>query len=61
LFFRTNNEREAEIVQSILEAEGIPVLRKDRGAGGYLKIYMGMTNLGVDLYVPQKNLKKQLS
>lgn len=57
LFFQTNNEREAEIIESLLRATGIPFLRKDRGAGGYLKIAMGMTNLGVDIYVPDSRLE----
>ncbi len=52
LFFQTHDAREAEIIESILNASDIPFLIKDRGAGGYLKIYMGMTNMGIDIYVP---------
>lgn len=52
LLIQTFNENEAEIVESLLRPYDIPTLRKDRGAGGYVKIYMGMTNLGIDLYVP---------
>ncbi|MBP2651341.1 MAG: hypothetical protein H6Q74_2166 [Firmicutes bacterium] len=43
---------EAEIVLALLNSNGIPVLKKFRGPGGYLEIYMGTTIYGVDLYVP---------
>lgn len=52
------NEIEANIIESILDSEGIPVIKKYREAGDYLKIYMGMTNLGVDIFVP-KELKEE--
>jgi hypothetical protein len=48
------NEIEANIIESIFDSEGIPVIKKYREAGEYLKIYMGMTNFGVDIYVPTK-------
>lgn len=56
LFFQTNDVREAEIIESILKTSDIPFLIKDRGAGGYLKVYMGMTNMGMDIYVPDSRL-----
>ncbi|MDD2400745.1 MAG: DUF2007 domain-containing protein [Clostridia bacterium] len=58
LLFQTNNENEAEVIDSLLKSSGIPTLRKDRGAGGYLKIYMGMTTMGIDIYVPELYLKE---
>lgn len=39
------NGQEADIIESILRANGIPVFRIYREAGEYLKIYMGMTSL----------------
>lgn len=48
------NEIEATIIESILASEGIPVIKKYKEAGEYLKIYMGMTNYGVDIYVPSR-------
>lgn len=54
----TNNEYEVEVIVSLLAANSIPVLRKDQGAGGYLRIYMGMTNLGTELYVPRSQLEE---
>ena len=54
----TNNDYEADIIESLLRSSNIPVLRKDRGAGGYLKIYMGLTNLGIALYIPKSRLEE---
>jgi len=46
----------AEMMESMLNDHGIPVLKKYRETGGYLNIYMGMTNYGVDLYVPSQSI-----
>ncbi|UWG99009.1 DUF2007 domain-containing protein [Dehalobacter sp. DCM] len=49
------NEVEADIIQSIFESEGIPSLKKYSDAGGeYLKVYLGKTNFGIDIYVPEE-------
>lgn len=50
---QAESENEANIIESVLDSQGIPVRRRYREAGEYLKIYMGMTNFGVDIYVPQ--------
>jgi len=55
---QANNENEANIIESILDSEGIPVHRRYREAGDYLKIYMGMTNFGVDIYVPENRIEQ---
>ena len=49
---------EADMLESLLKANRIPVLRKDRETGGYMTIYMGLSNFGVDMYVPSKLLDK---
>lgn len=46
----------AEIIESLLIANQIPVLKRFRQAGGYLSIYMGMATFGVDVYVPSNRL-----
>jgi hypothetical protein len=51
------DKMEAEVLEAKLKSCGIPVLRKYRETGGYLNIYMGMTSLGIDLYVPSRLLK----
>ncbi|RNC29102.1 MAG: hypothetical protein AWM53_01022 [Candidatus Dichloromethanomonas elyunquensis] len=47
------SENEANIIESVMDSEGIPVAKRYRESGDYLRIYMGMTNLGVDIYVPE--------
>lgn len=52
---------EADMLEALLKANEIPVLMKYREAGDYLKIYMGGTNFGVDLYVPSHLLSNAQS
>ena len=51
-----NDPTEADIIESLLLAKDIPVLKKLTHAGGFLEIYMGTTTFGVELYVPEKLL-----
>ena len=51
------NELEAVMVESQLQLHGIPVLKKHKGAGEYLSISRGMSNLGIDLFVPSPMLE----
>ena len=44
-------QMEAEMVMDILQQEGIAVMTKDEGTGGYMKIYMGFSIYGETLYV----------
>jgi hypothetical protein len=44
-------EIEAELLQDILQQEGIAVMIKEHGSGGYSKIYMGISLFGETLYV----------
>lgn len=52
------NGREADVVESLLTAHQIPVIKKYRYAGAYLEIYMGATVYGVDIYVPAQLLQE---
>lgn len=45
---------DAELIESFLGTNNIPVLKKFRESGDYLNIFMGNTNLGIDMYVPSK-------
>lgn len=49
---------EANIIEALLKANDIPVLKKYRGNGAYLKIVMGGTVFGVDMYVPKQLLER---
>lgn len=51
------NEIEAGMIETLLAEENIPVIRKQRGAGQYLEIYMAMSTYGVDLYVAEEQLE----
>jgi hypothetical protein len=54
----TENSIEAEMIEGLLNADEIPVLKKYDDGGDYLKIYMGGVTSGVDLYVPSHLLDK---
>lgn len=54
LLITVNNGIEADLIESILNANNIPVLKKFKEAGAYLNLYMGMTSFGIDIYVPSK-------
>ena len=53
-----DNNIEADMMEALLNSNSIPVLQKYRDAGDYLKIFMGGTKFGVDLYVPSRLLSK---
>ncbi len=48
------NNIEADMLEALLNSYKIPVLRKYRDAGGYLKIYMGSVASAIDIFVPSK-------
>jgi hypothetical protein len=52
------NQLDATMITGLLEDAGIPSYIKDRGIGGYLKIYMGYTIYGQDIYVNQESYDK---
>lgn len=47
-----------ELITSFLKAEGILVVEKYHGVGGYLKIYSGQSYTGTDLYVHKTDYDK---
>lgn len=49
---------EADMIESILRANDIPVMKKYRESGGYMKIVMGNSIYGVDLFVPEQLLDR---
>ncbi len=57
LLISVPNEIEAGMIETLLAEENIPVIRKQRGAGQYLEIYMGMSTYGIDLYVAEEHLE----
>lgn len=55
---KAGNSIEADMLEGLLNASDIPVLKKYGEAGDYLLIYMGGVKSGVDLYVPSHLLDK---
>lgn len=54
----TKDSMEADILESKLRSEGIPCLKKYRGASNFLEIAMGQnTAFPIDLYVPEETLE----
>ncbi len=49
---------EAGMLESMLSEAGIPVLKKSKGSGAYMEVYMGISHTGIDLYVPETSLKE---
>ena len=45
---------DAEMLIEMLSHEGIPVRKKYRECGDYLKVFMGNTIMGIDLFVPSE-------
>ena len=49
-------DMEAEMIQSMLEAYGIPSLRCLPGDGAFGELILGVSGSGVDIYVPCERL-----
>ena len=52
------SDTEADLVESLLRAYEIPLLRKYRQGGVFLKVATGGSNMGVDLFVPSSALQR---
>ncbi|MGI6256836.1 MAG: putative signal transducing protein [Anaerovoracaceae bacterium] len=54
-----SNSLEADILISKLEAEGIPSLKKYKGAANFMEIALGSnTTQAIELYVPEETLER---
>ena len=59
VFLRTAfNDLDLSLMKTVLEEAGIPVLVRDRSIGGYMRIIMGRSLYGADLYVEKSQLSK---
>lgn len=53
------NSFEADLLESKLRSEGIPSIKKFKGAGNFLEIFMGSnTTNPIDIYVPGGTLEE---
>jgi hypothetical protein len=55
---QVGNEYEADNIIALLAGEGIPAYISHKGSGQYLSITMGMSNMGVDIFVPKSALQQ---
>ncbi|MBP3396926.1 MAG: DUF2007 domain-containing protein [Clostridia bacterium] len=46
--------------EELLKEENIPYLKKDRGTGSAMRIMMGQSFYGTDIYVPEALLERAL-
>lgn len=51
-------KNEAAMLGALLEDSGIPYFIKEKGNGGYLKIYMGYTIFGEEIYVNENQYEQ---
>ncbi len=55
------SQLDTTMITALLEDSGIPSFIKDHGSGGYMKVYMGYTIFGQDIYVGQNDYEKAKS
>lgn len=58
LLISVRDDMEAKILESKLNAYGVPTLIKYRGSGQFLSFAMATTIYGVDIYVPAELLQE---
>ena len=54
----TTGTREAEMIESLLNDNGIEVIVRHAEAGDYTMLYMGYTAFNIELYVAEKDYKQ---
>lgn len=57
LLVSIGDDTEASIIESLLTAYNIPYTKRYRESGNYMEVYMGMTNFGIDIFVPESVLE----
>ncbi|MBQ2255580.1 MAG: DUF2007 domain-containing protein [Clostridia bacterium] len=58
LLVTVHDNVQLSMVRSLLEAESIPYLIRERGSGSAVKIVMGVSSFGSDVYVPASKLEE---
>jgi hypothetical protein len=58
LLMQAADEFEANNIIALLAGEGIPAYLSHKGSGQYLSITVGMSNLGVNIFVPKSALQQ---
>ena len=55
------SDMQDELLVSMLDAYGIPVIKNYPGDGEFGRVILGMSGLGTDLYVPESMLEDALN
>lgn len=58
LLISVTDEIQAKLIEGVLLDSNIPFYIKDRECGGFLKVYMGFSVFGTDIYVEKNNYDK---
>lgn len=53
-----NDQIELEMLRQMFRENDIDCFFKHRESGAFMKIYMGMTTFGIDVYVPEENYEE---
>lgn len=49
---------QADLIAGMLKEQGIPVMRKKLGSGGYMQVYMGFSVYGEEIYVDEADYEQ---
>ncbi len=58
LLLTASDDVEANIIESILKANEVPITKVYRDNGGFFTIVLGKSVLGIDVFVPMEMLEK---
>lgn len=58
LLISVSDQIQAKLIEGLLQDSDIPFYTKDRECGGYMKIYMGFSVFGTDIYVDKSSYDK---
>ena len=58
VFLTSVDEMEYGIIESLMNAYNIPCVKRHKGAGQYVSVYMGVSKFGVDVLVPKRLLEQ---
>lgn len=58
LLVSTNDRVQEMMIAGLLEDAQIPFLTRENGSGGYMKIYMGFSVFGSEIYVSQQDYER---
>ncbi|MDP4094688.1 MAG: hypothetical protein Q8920_15190 [Bacillota bacterium] len=53
-----SDDIQADLLESLLKAYGIPIRKSYRETGAYMKVYFGGARFGIDIYVPSDLLEQ---